>query len=309
VRLGFGARLLRPRIKFERGLQAPPLTANHQMVDGAFGYLLRFYLQRINPQARVPAWPAEAGTELIGVAQEGAERKDIPTISPYPRRLRAAAYVADAKRRYQAYVQNGPVTEELLVAAYRLAHLDVALRSGPDRVDWRSINYLRSDDAADLRALLDLVDERTFRAARLCILSPSLAASELVGGADPDFILDYCVVDVNTAYKPRLDIRDIYRLVGYYLLLGLDGIARENGKTEQCPVNSIGIYFARFGHLWKAPIREIVPADAVPELTRWFVKTACASHQGASELLSEFGGPLAVHFSEHDGAAVNQKER
>ncbi len=301
VQQGFGARLLRPRVKFERGLQARPLTTNYQMVAGAFSYLLRFFLQRINPQACVSAWTAEAGAELIGGAQE------VPTISRHARGVRAAAYVADAKRRCQAYTEDGRVTEELLVAAYRLAHLDLAVRAGPNRVDWRSINYLRADDAADLKALLDLVDEKTFRAARICMLNPRLPASELVGGADPDFILDYCVVDVNTTHVARFDLRDAYRLVGYYLLSGLGGIGGENGKAEQWPVTSIGVYFARFGQFWKMPVKEILPPSSVPEMTRWFVESACGPGRDRAGSPGAFEGPLAVHLT--DGGAMKKRGR
>lgn len=296
VRQGFHARLVRPPLRFERGLRIPPATMNRELVGGAFGYLMRFHLQRINPQARAWAWTAEAGAALIGMGPGGAKGKDITTISRHPRQLRAAAYVADAKRRCQAYAHDGKITDELLVAAYRLAHLDVAVRAGPERIDWRSINYLRSGDAVDLKALLELVDDKAFQAARACILDPGLPAAELVGGAAPDFILDHCVVDVVTGHEPKLDARDLYRLVGYYLLLGLGGISDENGNPEQRPVNSVGIYFARYGQLWKMPVREIVPLDAMPGLTRWFVATACALKPGARELLSELRGPLAAHL-------------
>lgn len=50
VRQGFGARLLRPQAKLARGLQAPPLATNYEMVAGAFDYLLGFLLERLNPQ-------------------------------------------------------------------------------------------------------------------------------------------------------------------------------------------------------------------------------------------------------------------
>jgi len=309
VQQGFGARLLRPRVKFARGLQAPPLTTNHQMVGGAFGYLLRFCLQRINPQARASAWVAERGADLIDFLQRAGKGRDMPTPSRHTRSLRAAAYVADAKRRCQAYTEDGQVTQELLEAAYRLAHLDLAIRAGVDRIDWRSINYLRSEDAADLKALLEIVDEGTFHAARACILDPRLPAAELVGGAYPDFILDHCVLDVNTSHEPRFDARDIYRLVGYYLLLGLGGISHENGKTEQCAVNSVGIYFARFGQLWKVPVKEILPTRSVPEMTRWFVESVCSSGRSRPGSPRAFEGPLAVYLSERDGGAVKEQER
>jgi hypothetical protein len=93
VRQGFGARLLRPRAKLERGLQAPPLTANYEMVSGAFDYLLCFLLERLNPQMRAPAWPAERGVELIRLFQSRAGG-EVPTLSGHPRALKAAAYLA-----------------------------------------------------------------------------------------------------------------------------------------------------------------------------------------------------------------------
>src|SRR5258706_14057549 len=95
VRQGFAARLLRPQVKFERGLQAPPLTGNFQAVGGAFDYLLRFHLQRINAQARDGAWPAERGGELIALAGEPAKGKGGPTISRHPKGLNSTAFPSD----------------------------------------------------------------------------------------------------------------------------------------------------------------------------------------------------------------------
>lgn len=308
VRQGFGARLLRPKVRFERGLQAPPLTGNFHAVGSAFGYLLRFCLQRINPHARDTTWAAERGVELIGLGPGADKGKDVPTISRHPKRLKAAAFLSDAKRQHRAYVKNGQVTENLLIAVHRLAHFDVADRGGPDRVDWHAINYLSPDDAADLKALLQLVDENTFRTAGPCILKPRLAASGLVGGADPDLILDRCLVQVRTGKESRIDIRDCFQLIGYYLLVGLGGISNQDGKAEQWPIASIGIYFARFGQLWKVPVREILPQNAVPDMTRWLVETACASNKEGMDVLRTLNGPLAAHLFEQDGSLIPAKK-
>jgi hypothetical protein len=296
VRQGFAARLGLPPLRFKRGLRAPPASTNHQLVDIAFGYLLRFRLQKINPQARVSAWNAEAGAALIGMGKGTPKGKEVTTIGRHPRQLRAAAFVADAKRRCQGYVLDGRITQELLEAAHRMAHLDQATRSGPERIDWRAINYLRAGDAVDLKALLELVDDEAFKVTRTCILDPNLPAAELVGGGAPDFILDHCVVNVITAHEPRLDSRNFYRLVGCYLLLGLAGISDESGKPEQLPLTSVGIYFARYGHLWTVPFRAIAPPDALPDLTRWFVETACTANPDGRALLPEWRGPLAGHL-------------
>jgi hypothetical protein len=293
VRQGFAARLLRPQAKLERGLQAPPLTANYEMVRGAFDYLLCFLLERLNPQMRAPAWPAERGVELIRLFQS-AVAGEVPTLSGHPRALKAAAYLADARRQYRAYIQVGRITDNLLVAAHRLAHLDVAVRASPDRVDWNSINYLSPEDARDLRAVLQLVDEKIFRTSRACIVRPRLNAAALVGGAEPDLIVGDCLVGITLTKDQRIDVREYFSLVAGWLLLGLGGIGRDDGSVEQLPVTSVGIYFARFGQLWKVPIDSIMPSKTVPDVTRWFVETACAAHAGARDTLPALAGPLAA---------------
>jgi len=134
VRQAFAARVLRPTIRFDRGLQAPPRTTNYQAVGGAFDYLLRFHLQRLNPQARDGPWAAERGVELICQREGGAKGAAVTTLSGHSRALKAAAYLADAKRQHRAYLQVGRITDNLLLAAHRLAHLDVVARAGADRV-------------------------------------------------------------------------------------------------------------------------------------------------------------------------------
>ena len=293
VRQGFGARLLRPQAKLARGLQAPPLTTNYEMVRGAFDYLLCFLLERWNPQMRAPQWPAERGVELIRL-HGGAPGAEVPTLSGHPRALKAAAYLADARRQYRAYIQVGRITDNLLVAAHRLAHLDVATRASPDRVDWDSINYLSPDDAGDLKALLQLIDEKTFRTPRACVVRPRLHAAGLVGGAEPDLIVGDCLVSIAMTKDQRVDVREYFSLVAAWLLLGLGGLVRDDGSVEQLPVVSVGIYFARFGQLWKVPIEQIMPPKALPGITRWFVEKACAANAEGHDTLRTLAGPLAA---------------
>lgn len=292
VRQGFGVRLLRPQAKLKRGLQVPPRTPNYERVAGAFDYLLGFLLERLNPQTRSTRWLAERGVELIQLGEP--KSAPVTTLSGHAPALKAAAYLADAKRQHRAYIQVGRFTDNLLVAAHRLAHLDVAAREGPERVDWGSINYLSPDDAADLRALIALVDEKTFRTSRACLLEPRLAAAALVGGAQTGLIVGDCLIRVTMTKVQRIDVREYYGLVASWLLLGLGGIEREDGGVEQLPVTAIGIYFARFGQLWKVPMEEILPAAALPGLTSWFVQAVCAANPGARGTLRALSGPLAA---------------
>jgi len=297
VREGFRARLLRPQIHFEHPLRAPPLTTNYRIVGTAFDYLLRFHLQRINPLAQTRSWVAENGVSLIGVSQDGLDDDKPLATEDHPQRQKAEAHLDDAKRQYQAYRSNGIITDDLLFAALRLAHLDVACRAGPDRVDWTALDSPSPKDALDLRALLALIDERTFTTTRICILNPSFgAASMLVGGADADLVLDDALVDIKTTKEPRLDIRDFYQLIGYYLLQGLDGITSDKAETRTHEIKSVGIYFSRYGYLWKVAVDEVLPSQSAPELTKWFVEAVCPSKAQRFKLVHEFRGQFAKYL-------------
>ncbi|MCC7484271.1 MAG: hypothetical protein IT529_04730 [Burkholderiales bacterium] len=295
LRQAFGVRLKRPQARLERGLRAPPLTANHDMIAGAFDYLLGFHLQRLNPQTRSGPWLAEQGVEAIRLQSAGGA--DVPTLSGHPRALKASAYLADAKRQYRAYMQVGRITDNLLTATHRLAHLDAAARFGAERVDWHTINYLSADDAADLRAMLALAGDETFRTSRASVLKPRFAAAGLAGGAAADMVLGDCLLDVRTTKESRIDVRDFYHLLGCWLLLGLGGVERAEGAIEQLPVTAVGIYLARFGQLWRVPVEQVLPATAVPDFTRWFVDVLVAANAGARGQLDSLDGPLAAHLA------------
>ena len=62
IRNGLKARVVRPKIIFDRSVYAPPLTTNYQIVGTAFDYLLRFFLERVN---------------VLAKAEPGASRKSL----------------------------------------------------------------------------------------------------------------------------------------------------------------------------------------------------------------------------------------
>lgn len=292
LRQAFGARLLRPQAKLERGLQAPPRSTNYRMVAGAFRYLLGFHLERLNPQTRVAPWLAERGVEAIRLGRGSGPGVRAP--GGHPPALKAAAYLADARRQYRAFIQVGRITDNLLVAAHRLAYLDAAATAGVDSIDWGSINYLSPDDAADLRALLALVEEHAFRTPRASMLQPSFVAAPLIGGADADLLVGDCLIDVRCNHEQRIDVRDFHHLLACWLLLGLGGLSGRDGAAEQLPVAAVGIYLARFGLLWRVPVEQVLPARAVPETVCWFVDVLCNAGGATREQFRALGGPLAA---------------
>jgi len=293
IREGLRARVTRPVLKLGE-IKAPPLTANYGIVATAFDYLLRFHLQRLNKSAQASLWAAEQGVEMIG-AENYVYDLDAGRLSTEVTRQRRKAdrYVAEARKAHAAYLKSGAVGEDLLLACLHLAYLDVALRVGPDRIDWKGLERPDKRDVADLRALLALVDDAVFKSKRLCLLNPTFGlASNLVGGADADILLDHCLIDVKNTKDRHLDARDFLQLIGYYLLNGYAG-ASCSGKPAVQPVDSLALYFSRYGFLWKFSVEEVLPPKAAPETARWFFDAVCKSKAMRTRCLKGFAGPFA----------------
>src|SRR5437773_972190 len=68
---------------------APPLTNNNSLVGTAFDYLLRFYLERLNPNAQCSAWVAENVPAILEDGVESARDRHIRGQWAIPRNSRA----------------------------------------------------------------------------------------------------------------------------------------------------------------------------------------------------------------------------
>lgn len=177
-----------------------------------------------------------------------------------------------------------------------MAYLDVALRVGPDRIDWKGLAKPDKRDIADLRVLLALAEGSTFKGSKVCLLNPTFGmASIMVGGADADLLIDDCLIDVKNTKDPHLDARDFLQLIGYYLLNGYAGMSCI-GKPAGYPINWLAIYFSRYGFLWKFPVEEVLPSKAAPETARWFFDAVCGSKTLRTRCLKAFSGPFAKHL-------------
>ena len=310
IRNGLKARVVRPKLIFDRSIQAQPLTASYQIVGTAFDYLLRFFLERVNGHAQTRRWVAESGVARLGTPSYSYDLDhEVPSVKMSRRHREAEAYLSDAKCQHQAYLKSGVVTDELLVAVLRLAYLDVARRVGPDRVDWARLKSPDPKDAEDLRTLLALAERQpSFKKFRLCVLNPTFGAASKLVHADADLVLDGCLIDIKTTKSPYLDPRDFYQLIGYYLLYGFDGIHCSDSKTTGYEINSLAIYFSRFGYLWKFSVDEAIPPNTMPDIAKWFFKSVCPSKAKRLKYLGGFHGPLAKYLSESmKGAAKTSR--
>lgn len=262
VRERFRAEFTVPPLGTVKELEAPPLTKNHSGVGTAFDYLLRFYVARLNPKSKTGEWIAEASA-LCDIEFDGCT-VSLPDL------------VEKAKASYSDYMRSGRVDDELLRAVLTLAQLDVVHRRGllygGDDSYFKTIGKTDPKDVEDLRRLISLVNPELFRAERLCLLNPRFGrASELVGGADCDIVIDDTLIDIKTVKDFQVKREYFDQLIGYYVLFKIGGI---EGLPKTNLINRLGIYFSRHGYLWLFNVKDFVKEKQFSSFVDWFKKRA-----------------------------------
>ena len=242
---------------------APPLTKNYSLVGTAFDYLMRFYLQRLNSNSIVGTWVAEEAISLL----------DNPLISQLlgssPQlRKKATNIIHHAKELYVKYLTAGRMTDELIKHSIYLAQLDVIYRAG---IIDSNLGKANRKDVDDLKNLISVANPSILKAEFLCVLNPTFGkASELVGGADADILLDDTLIDIKTVKRLELRRRDFNQLVGYYILFLLGGI----DMAPLTKIEKIGVYFSRYGILHTIPVKSFATDPKFPAFVEWFKNCA-----------------------------------
>lgn len=257
----FLSTITRPHCKLDKPILAPPLTSNYQLVGIAFDYLLRFYLERINVGSTTSRWAAEEGVVLLDPLEGTSDTYE-----------KAKSHLDVARKRYQSYIQDGLLTDELISAAICLAHLEGTRRSGTfNEADFRTID---ERDVADLRELMSLVQDHDFTSRKACYLNPTFGSIR----SNADLIIDDRLIDIKTTKALLLDRRHLHQLVHYYILLSLEGIdvGRKrpiNYFEEVCEVNHVCIYFSRHGYLHAMKITDLIDPESLHGFVRWYIET------------------------------------
>lgn len=298
----FASTINRPPPIPKKSMVAPPLTENYRLVGAAFDYLMRFYLQRLNPDSKTQNWIAEKATTNLYMSGSLSYDIDEDRLEVHPRIALAEKYLLEARQQYQQYLKRGAVTDKLLISAFRLAHLDVLYRAGPDFFDEAKLKKINREDILDLKGLVSAIDKKQFTSRTACYLNPTFGtASHLVGGADADIILDNKIIEIKTTKSLNLDRRDLYQLIGYYILLLLDGITiKESGKkmyvsyaNDISNVVYIGIYFSRHAYLHLWSVGDLLDPNTLVSFAKRFIEYACPKSDRRATLLQKCCGQLA----------------
>lgn len=256
VRERFRQEFKKPKFLAENDLIAPPLTTRYSTVGTAFDYLLRFFIQHLNPHTIDKGyWVAETAVQLLADdAKLYAKGKKI---------------VSRARKDLANFLMKGQMLDALIESALLLATLDPIYRAG---LGHETIGVVHKDDVQDLKNLISAVDKKIFTAKSLCMINPTFgSASVLVGGADADLVVDDALIDIKTTKKLTLERSALDQVLGYYVLHHISGVGELNPKPT---ITKVAIYFSRFGYLYVVPLSELVDSTTFPKFVQWFQKRA-----------------------------------
>jgi hypothetical protein len=258
LRAKFNEEFSKPDFRDKTSIKAPPLTNSHGLIGTAFDYLVRFYVQKLNPCSKArTGWVAETG---------------VACLHDHPRFERAKRVLESAKEQYADYIASSSHSKpdrQLIGAAVRLSYLDVIYRAGI--LDDNLFKEIPSLILDDLEAIMGLVQPKDFHAKERCLLNPTFgSASLLVGGADADIIIDDRLIDFKCSKHLKFDRLIFNQLIGYYMLSCV-------GEMDGCPrdaINTLGVYFSRYGLMHQVRITDCIERSRIPVLLKWFTKHA-----------------------------------
>lgn len=280
VRARFSEEFVKPKFALKKEILAPPVTKHYSLVGTAFDYLLRFYIKQLNPKAIMQEWVAESSIERmkeIGFALISRRGEPIPIDNNLL--TKANGMLSQAKKAYSDYIKSGKVNDKVAKCAILLAQLDTYFRAG---VIDENLGIVDDGDVADLQKLISLVNPDFFKAKELCLLNPTFGeASQLIGGADADLVIDNLLIDIKTTTKLEFKIEHFNELIGYYTLYKLGGILDAPIEPK---IESLGIYYSRYGEFHIFPVKAVIPASKFPSFIDWF--KGRAAQEGKQEAIS-----------------------
>jgi len=246
-----------PKIQCVRDIQIPPSTQNYGLTGTAFDYLMRFWIETLNPNAETKHWVAE---NSVGLLEAGR----LPASAALKRTAREL--LEEAIACHMNYIKTCKLNDDIIATAIQLAQLDAIYRAGYIDPNLGKVDMLIIDE---MRAMLELANKKEFTSKSYCALNPVFGeASFLVNGADADLIIDDMLIDIKTIKSGKMDMSQFHQLIGYFILNQLGGV---NGRKIK--INRLGIYFSRYGELVTFP-SEHIENDRFPQLVKWFKKTA-----------------------------------
>lgn len=235
-----------------------PFTNNYSLIGTAFDYFLRFYIKSHNPQSIIKKWVAELAIERLELIKNKENQNNLNDFIDYLKII-----LNSSKKEYNYFIKNKIIRKELFMSCLLLAQIDPIYRAG---IIDKNIGNVDPRDIEDLKNLSSLIKLENFKSETQCLLNPTFGkASNIIGGADADLIIDNCIIEIKITKYLKLDRNFINQLIGYYYLSLIGGI--DNSKSNK--IEKVAVYFSRHGKLFTYNISEIIK-DKEKKLFNWF---------------------------------------
>ena len=282
VRERFETEFELPDIRSTWGIKAPPLTNHYALVGTAFDYLLRFILRYHNTNCEEERWAAYESLAILTGNQpltaadlpmfklrELAEKFTLREPSDTPADLaKKITYLGEMSSC--EYNESGKPTDQILASVLLLGQLDSVYHSGYVHKD---MGVVDKRDVEDLKNLSSIVPLDEFKADSVCLLNPQFGqASQLVGGADADLVLDDSIIDIKTTKTCGFSRKMLNQLIGYYTLGRIGGIGECSLDGRE--IRRIGVYFSRFGKMLLVDTSDVIEKRSFPAFVCWFKERA-----------------------------------
>lgn len=160
---------------------------------------------------------------------------------------------------WSKFINGGNIDEKNLInSVWFLGNLESIFRGGN-----RALEYYRNDLSLLLKSpqqyilddLLNLwgslkTSKDFFVKNNSIFLNPNFnEASQLVGGADADIVIDNILIDIKTTKNPGYYYKDTTQIVGYYILAAMSG--------DPWPIKTLALYKPRFKRIEYVNVKEL----------------------------------------------------
>lgn len=259
-------KLLPRTVRFQRAiLRVPSVSGSPSLAGVAFDYAARLEFAYRAPDAEAGEWLAEGAAGCL--PSRSMERRDAKTVVDAARTAQERLPLEDSRR-----------WAEIAVHAARLAQLDNAARTrGAIMPTFGEKHGVPERAIADEVKRMLMIAEPLFALSseEPVLLNPSFGwLGGMVGGGDADLILGDTLVELKTAQSSALGRDQLRQCIAYAALASGSGTAY---------VDSIAVYFARFGVLRVVPLRKGMHSGELLATALWLAGVAGGGHDEERE--------------------------
>lgn len=237
---------VRPDVSGESPHFTAPKTKQNMLVGTAFDYLVGYTIEHLSG-AKVRSRSSLVADRSLSILRHQMAGEDNPHLR------NAEMRVEMCKAHASVYLEDGRLTREFAASLIEVSRLDALYRGGVN--PRMPLAKAAKGDIDDLMAMHKIMPLDRLSALHSAYIGPDFGfSSDIVGGADADFVVDGSLLDTKTTIKKSITLSMWCQVVGYYLL---NRIERKVGNPF-IEIDKIGIYFGRYGEICEVSVKDSI---------------------------------------------------